>query len=209
MPGVKVAEGDVVCGRALGPAITAVDCTSETALPSDLVAEHIAPSASDWTPADVGIGSGGCELLAQHHEIVAIDSTGIETPDMTLIADFVPVDFTGSLGLRVACSLSGSCVDIALYSDNSYELDEGNQNNNWKTLTSGPLVFAHLRPDAENRLILRFADGRASVYLNGVEFTSTAPDLPQESGYIGFYADNEESSQIEHVQLKRLYAFTP
>jgi hypothetical protein len=37
--------------------------------------------------------------------------------------------------------------------------------------------------------------------------TQTTPDLPQESGFIGFYVDNEESSQAEHVQLRRLYAF--
>jgi hypothetical protein len=104
MPGKDVAEGDSLCGRRLGPSITSADCTSGATLPSDLTAEHIPPAATDWTPADVAMDAGGCELLAQHKEIVAIDSTGEETPDITLVADFVPVDYVGAIGLRLACT---------------------------------------------------------------------------------------------------------
>ncbi len=207
LPGSPVTEGETVCGRRVGLSITSVDCVSSRTLPSDLVAEHIAPSASAWTPTDVGMDIGGCELVAQQGEIVAIDSTSDEPSGMTLIADFAAVDSTGSVGLRLACAQDASCIDIALYPDGTYELDEGDRSGNWKTLKSGALVFSRVRPHVESRLILRFVDGVASVYLNGFEITHVTPDLTQQPGFIGFYADDGDGSQSEHVQLRRMYAF--
>jgi hypothetical protein len=205
MPGEGLHAGDTVCGRRLGSSLVSTDCS--TALPPELVAEHIPAGSSDWAPADIGMDTGGCELLAQKGEIVAVDSADIQPSIVTEVADFVPSDFTGSVGLRVACTEEASCVDIALYPDGTFELDEGVPGSDWKELTSGPMVFSRVRPEVENRLILRFADGVATVYLNGYELTHAKPDIGQHDGYIGFYADNDDSASTEHVQLRRFFVF--
>ena len=207
MAGGSLAEGDTLCGRKLGISIASADCTNLSALPPGLVAEHIQGTGSDWSPADVGMDSGGCEIAAQTKEIVAVDSAGVEPPVIVMIADFIPVEASGTVGLRLACSTSASCVDIGIFPDQSYSLDEGAANDTWKNLTSGPLVFTQLRVGLENRLILRFAGGVASVFLNGYEVTHATPTHNQLSGYFGFYAQNDESTTVEHVRLHRLYVF--
>ncbi len=207
LAGASVAEGATVCGRKLGLSIVSTDCTKISALPSSLVAVHIQGTGNDWSPADVGLDSSGCELTAQPDEIVAINSNDVQSPVIVLIADFVPIDASGAVGLRLACSTSASCVDIGIYPDQAYSLDEAASKDTWKNLTHGPLVFTQLNVGRENRLILRFAGGVASVYLNGFEVTHATPTQAQLSGYFAFYAQNEASTAVEHITLHRLYVF--
>ena len=205
--GHALAQGDSLCGRELGSPLVFADCTTQTSLPTALVAEMTSASGgSTWTPANVGMDSGGCEMVAQPDQNVAIDSTEVADASVVLVADFVPADATGSLGVRIACSQDGSCLDVMLNGDETYSLAEGVPNADWKTLKEGSLANAYLRYGHENRLIIRFAGGVVSVFLNGYEVTHAQPDIPQESGYYGFYVDNGDSKP-ERVQLHRMYVF--
>ena len=209
MAGGAVAEGATVCGRKLGVSLVSLDCTSATSLPSTLTAQEIATPNADWTPADVAMDQQGCAMTAQVDQDLAIESADVAPPDMVVIADFVPADTRGSVGLRLACTQDGSCVDISLYADDeSFSLDEGTPGvDSWKNLKTGPLVLAYMRQNQPNRMILRFVNGVASVFLNGYLVTEATPDLTQSSGYYGFYVDDQQASAAEHVRLRSLYAF--
>jgi hypothetical protein len=209
MAGGAVAEGTTVCGRKLGASLVSLDCTSASSLPSSLVAEESASANADWTPADVGMDQQGCEMVAQPDEDLAIDSADDAPPQLVVIADFVPADARGGIGLRLGCTQDGSCIDISLYADDeSFSLDEGTPGaDTWKNLKSGPLVLAYIHFNKPNRVILRYVDGVASVFLNGYSVTDATPDIAQGSGSFGFYVDDQQASSAEHVQLRNLYAF--
>jgi len=210
MAGGAVAEGSTVCGRKLGLSFVSLDCTSSSSLPPSLVAEEIATPNADWTPADVGIDRQGCQMVAQPDEDLAIDSEDVAPPELVVIADFVPADARGGVGLRLACTQDGSCIDISLYADDeSFSLDEGTPgaSGTWKNLTSGPLVLGYMHFNKPNRVILRYVDGVASVFLNGYSVTEAKPDIAQSTGYFGFYVDDGQASAADHVQLRGLYVF--
>jgi hypothetical protein len=151
--------------------------------------------------------SRGCSMLAQPDQDVAVDSTDVAAANVVVVADFVPQDSTGSVGLRIACTADGSCLDVMVNSDETYSLAEGVPNGDWKDLSDGSLILGYMRYGQANRLILRFAGGVASVYLNGYELTHTKPDLAQVSGYFGFYVEDGGSSKAEQVLLQRMYVF--
>lgn len=208
LPGSHLAEGDFVCGMKLGVSYLTADCTASRSIPSEIEAQQIASLGADWTPADVGADAGGCELAAQPGQILELDSKGLESPDIVLIADFVPINRVGGLGLRIACIQSASCIDISIYSDDSFSLDEGQTGNDgWKNITEGSLGAARVRVGEPNRLILRYSLGVAYVFLNGVAVTHGTPTFGQLSGYAGFYIDDEQSTVPEQAQLRQLYAF--
>ncbi len=209
MAGAPVAEGSSVCGRNLGSSLVSLDCTSASSLPSSLVAEELATPNADWTPADVGIDQQGCQMVAQPDEDLAIDSADDAPPDLVVIADFVPADARGGVGLRLGCTQDGSCIDISLYADDeSFSLDEGTPGvDSWKNLKTGPLVLAYIHFNKPNRVILRYVGGVASVFLNGYAVTEATPDIVQNAGPFGFYVDDRQSSSADHVQLRTLYAF--
>jgi hypothetical protein len=206
-PGHGLAEGDTVCGRTLGTLVVSADCTTLTSLPDALTAEAATGTSPDWKPADVGIDSSGCSMLAQPDQDVAIDSTDEMSANIVVIADFVPKDSTGSLGLRIACSQNGSCIDVSLSGDETYSLDEGIPNAGWKHLTDGSSGLGYVHYAQANRLILWYAGGVAAVYLNGYELTRATPDITQVSGYFGFYVDDGGGSKTEQVLLQRMYVF--
>jgi hypothetical protein len=208
LPGSHLAEGDLVCGRKLGASYLTADCTASNSVPPEVDAIQIASAGADWTPADIGADAGGCELAANPDQIVELDSKDLESPNTVLIADFVPINHVGGLGLRLACIQSASCVDISLYSDGTFSLDEGKTGSDgWKNITEGSLGLATLKVGQPNRLILRYSLGVAYVFLNGVPVTHGAPTFGQLSGYAGFYIDDQQSPSPEHVQLRQLYAF--
>jgi hypothetical protein len=208
MAGGAATQGTSVCGRKLGFPVVGVDCTAISTLPSALVAEEVASATADWSPADVGIDQHGCEMVAQPDEDLAIDSSDIASPDIVMIADFVPLNALGGVGLRLACTQDGSCIDVSIFSDESFSLDEGTTGqDSWKNLTQGSLVFGTMHFNQQNRLILRFVDGVASVFLNGYLVTQATPDIAQSSGFFGFYISDQESSAAEKVQLQRLLIF--
>ena len=204
----EVAEGTSVCGQKLGFPLVRAECTTITALPSSLVAEEISPPSSDWTPADIGIDQQGCEMVAQPDADLAIDSADIASPDIVMIADFVPLNALGRVGLRLGCTQDGSCIDISIFADETFSLDEGTPGDSWKNLTTGSLVLGYMHFNQPNRLILRFVDGVASVFLNGYAVTQAKPDIAQSSGYFGFYVDDQQTSVAEKVQLRRLLVFS-
>jgi len=206
--GGSVAEGTSVCGRKLGFPVVGAECSAISALPSSLVAEEVTSASGDWTPADIGIDQQGCEMVAQPDVDLAIDSSDIASPDLVMIADFDPLNAVGGVGLRLACTQDGSCIDVLIYSDETFSLDEGTTGqDSWKNLTKGSLVFGAMHFNQQNRLILRFVDGAASVFLNGYLVAQATPDIAQTPGYFGFYVDNEQSSVAENVQLSRLLVF--
>jgi hypothetical protein len=205
--GAHVAEGDTLCGRQLGASLIAADCTRMTSLPSDLTADELATPTADWTPTDVGLDSTGCQMVAQPDQDVEIRSAATTEPDVVVVADFVPIDQSGGVGLRLGCTQEGSCIDVTIYSDESFSLDEGVPNADWKNLKQGGLALGYMRFGQPNRLILRFAGGDAYVYLNGYEVARATPDIAQQSGYAGFYVDDQQSTKSERVQLRQIYVF--
>lgn len=207
MPGAALTAGESLCGGKLGVSLLSVDCTAATALPSGIVAEQTSASSQDWTAADIGMDSSGCEMAAQPDVDLGIDSSEVQPADLVLVADFVPLDVAGSVGARLACSDTGSCLDVLIDSQETYSLAEGVPSDGWKTLKEGPLALAYLRTGAANRLILRFAGGVVSVFLNGYELAHATPDLVQVSGFLGFYVDNEQSTKTDRVQLRQMYVF--
>jgi hypothetical protein len=200
-------EGDVFCGTKLGVSYLSADCRQSNSLPSEVQASQVTSPSTDWSAADVGVDSGGCELAAKPNQTVEIDSTGEISPDIVLVADFIPLNLAGGVGLRLACTQSASCVDVTLYADDSFSLDEGTSNNTWKNISQGPLILTHLHVGSLNRFVLRFALGVATVYLNGYEVTKGTPTQSQVSGPIGFYLDDQQSSAGEKAQLRTLDAF--
>ena len=206
--GSPLTEGATLCGRQLGSSLVAADCTSLTSLPSELTAEETLSPNADWTPADVGMDSSGCHMDPAPKVDIAIDSNDEAQPNLVIVADFVPVNSVGSVGVRVACSTDGSCLDVMINGDETYSLAEGVPNGGWDDLKDGGLVDSRMHFGKPNRLIMRFVDGVVTVYLNGSEVTHTTPDRAQTSGFYGFYADNSgDGTLTQHVQLHQLYVF--
>ncbi len=205
--GSRLAEGDLFCGTKLGVSYLSADCTQSTTLPSEVAASQVTSPSTDWSVADVGVDSGGCELAAKPNQSVEIDSTGEISPDIVLVADFVPLNHEGGVGLRLACTQSTSCIDVTVYADDSFSLDEGTANNTWRNISQGPLILTHLHVGSLNRFVLRFALDVVTVYLNGYEVTHGTPTQSQMSGPVGFYLDDQQSSAGEQAQLRTLDAF--
>jgi hypothetical protein len=208
-PGLRPFSGQTFCAQVLGSSYLAADCMGSAGLPNGLEAQQEAGAHGTWSAAEVASDAGGCELNAQPDQTVSVATSDIEPAGVVVVADFVPVNRVGSVGIELACIRTGSCIDITIYSDGAFSLDEGAANDTWKNISKGPLPLLSpgLRLGQLNRLVLRLGGGVAAAFLNGIEVTHGRPTITQVDGYATFYAYNIHKTTAEHLQLRQLYVF--
>jgi hypothetical protein len=208
-PGAALTSGDSLCGGTLGDEYLLADCTLIAGTPPgiDVWQKTYKPNESDWTRTSVSTGSSGCNLSAAPDTDVSFDSSSYQPATTVVIADFTFEASEGSVGIQLACSEEAGCVDISMFSEGLYSLDEGRPHDGWNNLTKGVSLGSTFRKGVPNRMILRLNGRRASVFLNGAGVTQASTKLDQSAGYVTFYLDNRGGSAIETVWLQRMYVF--
>lgn len=208
--GAALTPGDTLCGGKLGAEHVLADCTVASGTPDgiDVWQKNYAPTEGEWVTSSVTTGPAGCNLAASPDTDVSFDTSDQEPAATVAVADFTLTDRIGGIGLQLACSQAASCVDISMYSDGYYSLDEGRPHGGWDNMAKGYVSFGGpIRTQRANRLILRLTGHSAEVWVNGVQLASGATKRDQSSGYVDFYLDNRHSRIIESVWLQRLYVF--
>ena len=208
-PGAALSPGKSLCGGTLGYEYLLADCTLTDGVPSGIEVwkKNYKPTESDWAKTTVTTGSDGCSLAAPPEVDVSFD-TAVEMPPTTVVvADFAYESSAGSVGIQLACSQAASCVDISMFEEGLYTLDEGRPNDGWDTLTKGLAYGVTFRTGAPNRMILRLNGRHVSAYLNGKGVTQANTSRVQSAGFVDFYIDNRGGPNTEAVRLQRLYVF--
>jgi len=208
-PGAALSEGKSLCGGTLGSEYLVADCTLTEGTPSGVVVwkKSYKPTEGDWTKTTATTGSDGCNLSAPPDVDVSFDTADKQPPTTVVVADFTYEASAGSVGIQLACSQAASCVDISMFQEGLYRLDEGRPNDGWDSLAKGVAFGVTFRAGAPNRMILRLSGRHVSVYLNGRGVTEADTSRIQSSGYVDFYIDNRGGPATEEVWLQRLYVF--
>ena len=208
-PGVALSEGKSLCGGTLGSEYLLADCTLTEGTPSGAVLwkKSYKPTEGDWMKTTATTGSDGCKLSAPPDVDVRFDTATHQPPTTVVVADFTYVANAGSVGIQLACSEAASCVDISMFQEGLYTLDEGRPNDGWDSLSKGVAFGATFREGAANRMILRLHGRHVSVYLNGRGVTQADVSRIQSPGFVDFYIDNRGGPGTETVWLQRLYVF--
>lgn len=208
-PGAALSEGQNLCGGVLGIEYLLADCTLSQGAPAGVQVwrKTYKPTQGDWQKTTVASGSDGCDLSAPPNVDVSFDTEAEQPPTTVVVADFTYQASAGSIGIQLACSAAASCVDIDMYQEGLYSLDEGRPNDGWDKLTKGVALGVTFRSAGPNRLILRLQGKHVSVYLNGTGVTHANTSRVQSSGIVDFYLDNRGEPTTETVLLQRLYVF--
>jgi hypothetical protein len=208
-PGAALSEGKSLCGGTLGSEYLLADCTLTEGAPSGIEVwkKSYKPTEGDWARTTVTTGSRGCNLAAAPDVDVSFETADQLPPTTVVVADFTYEASAGSVGIQLACSQGASCVDISMFDEGLYSLDEGRPNDGWDTLTKGVAFGVTFGAGAPNRLILRLNGRHVSVYLNGRGIAQADTSRVQSSGYVDFYLDNRGGPGTETVRLQRLYVF--
>ena len=208
-PGNALSEGKVLCGGTLGAEYLLADCTLTAGTPSGVVVwkKSYKPTEGEWTRTTTTTGSDGCNLSAPPNVDVSFDTADEQPPSTVVVADFTYEPSAGSIGIQLACSQVASCIDISMFQEGLYTLDEGRPNDGWDHLTKGVAFGATFREGAPNRMIVRLSGRHVSVYLNGRGITQADANRIQTSGYVDFYLDNRGGPDTQTVWLQRLYVF--
>jgi hypothetical protein len=208
-PGAALSAGTSLCGGTLGSEYLLADCTLTDSQPSGIEVwkKSYKPTEGDWAKTTVTTGSDGCNLAASPDVDVSFDSAVELPPTTVVVADFTYEANAGSVGIQLACSESASCVDISMFQEGLYSLDEGRPNDGWDTLTKGVAFGVTFRTGSPNRMIVRLNGRHVSVYLNGKGITQADTSRVQSSGFVDFYTDNRGGTDVETVRLQRLYVF--
>jgi len=208
-PGAALSEGKLLCGGTLGSEYLLADCTLTEGVPSGIEVwkKSYKPKEGDWAKTGVTSGSDGCNLAAPADVDVSFETADELPPTTVVVVDFTYEASAGAVGIQLACSQGGSCVDISMFDEGLYSLDEGRPNDGWDRLTKGVAFGVTFRTGAPNRLILRLNGRHASVYLNGRGITQADTSRVQSPGYVDFYLDNRGGPGTEAVRLQRLYVF--
>jgi hypothetical protein len=208
-PGAALSEGKSLCGGTLGSEFLLADCTLTEGAPSGIEVwkKSYKPTEGDWAKTAVTAGSNGCNLAAPPDIDVSFETADELPPTTVVVADFTVEASAGSVGIQLACSQGASCVDISMFDEGLYSLDEGRPNDGWDTLRKGVAFGVTFRAGAPNRLILRLNGRHVSVYLNGRGIAQADTSRVQSSGYVDFYLDNRGGLETETVRLQRLYVF--
>jgi hypothetical protein len=208
-PGAALSEGKSLCGGTLGSEYLLADCTLTAGTPSGIQVweKSYKPTEGDWTKTTVTAGSDGCNLAAPPDVDLSFDTASKQPAKTVVVADFTYAASAGSVGIQLACSQSASCVDISMFQEGLYSLDEGRPNDGWDRLSKGLAFGVTFRQGAPNRMILRLSGRHVSVYLNGKGVTQADTSRVQSPGIVDFYLDNRGGPDTEMVWLQRLYVF--
>lgn len=208
-PGAALSEGEMLCGGALGTEYLLADCTLTEGAPAGVQAwkKSYKPTVGVWQKTTVASSADGCDLSAQPNVDVSLDTSDEQPPSTVVVADFTYGEAAGSIGIQLACSAAASCVDIDMFQEGLYSLDEGRPNDGWDKLSKGVALGVTFRTDRPNRLILRLKGKHVSAYLNGTGVTQADTSRVQSSGGVDFYVDNRGEPIKETVLLQRLYVF--
>jgi hypothetical protein len=212
--GAPVAEGDDACVRSLGRSRYGVDCTKlASGTPQGLDAADAQAGSSTWTPVTLRADVRGCAVaVVPDHQTDVRVSSG-EWVEGVVIADFVPTDSSGAIGIQVACS-TDSCTEFTVWGNGDYSLAQRRSNGDFNILvyaTMGQEGYrtSLLRIGAANRVILKLKAGHVQVFMNGREVASASPRQPPGSGPALFYVDDRDSKAAATVELQRLFVFEP
>lgn len=208
-PGNALTEGQTLCGGMLGTEYLLADCTLTEGAPAgaQVWRKSYKPTVGDWQKTTVASGADGCNLSAPPNVDVSFDTVDDQPPTTVVVADFTYGEAAGSVGIQLACSAAASCVDIDMFQEGLYSLDEGRPNDGWDKLTKGVALGVTFRTNEPNRLILRLKGKHVSAYLNGTGITQADTSRVQSSGDVDFYVDNRGEPVTETVLLQRLYVF--
>ncbi len=209
-PGAALTSGEGLCGARLGSEHVLADCTVSAGTPDgiDVWQKNYAPTEGDWMQSTVTSGPAGCNLAASPQTDVSFDTSNEEPAQTVVIADFTVTANTGAIGIQLACSEAASCIDISVYSDGYYSLDQGKPHDGWDRLSKGYVSFgAPMRMDRANRMILSLSGSSVAVWINGVLLTTGRTTREQSSGFVDFYLDNRDGKATESVWLQRMYVF--
>lgn len=209
-PGAALASGEQLCGGRLGTEFVLADCMLTSGTPDgiDVWQKSYSPTEGSWMHSTVNTGPAGCNLAASPDTDVSFDTKDQEPASTVVVADFTVTDLTGGIGIQLACSDEAGCVDISVYSDGFYSLDEGIPHDGWDNLTKGYISFGSpIKTDRANRMILRLTGNTAEVWINDELLTRGTTKRVQTSGFVDFYVDNRDGKALESVWLRRLYVF--
>ena len=209
-PGAALSEGETLCGGKLGGEYLLADCTLTDGTPPGVTVwkKSFKPTEGDWTKTTATTSPDGCNLSAPPDVDISFDTADEQPPATVVVADFRYEASAGSVGIQLACSKAASCVDISMFQEGLYSLDEGRPNDDgWDTLSKGVAFGVTFRQGAPNRMILRLSGRHVSVYLNGRGITQADTSRLQTSGHVDFYIDNRGGPGTETVWLQRLYVF--
>lgn len=209
-PGAPLSSGDSLCGGTLGIEDVMADCTLASGAPAGMTLwqkTYDGNNASDWTKTSVSSSPDGCNLSAAPNVYLSFETTARQPAETVVVADFVWEASQNNVGLRLACSAEASCVDLSMFSEGLFSLDEGRPNDGWDTLSKGFSLAAAFRQGSPNRMILRLHGRHVSGYLNGVDVVQADTHRVQSPGYVDFYLDNRDATVNETVWLQRLYVF--
>lgn len=166
-------------------------------------------TASDWTKTTVSSTSQGCNLSADPNVFLEFETSARQRAEVVVVADFVWEASENDVGLRLACTAEASCVDLSMFSEGLYSLDEGRPNDGWDNLGKGVSFAGAFRQRNANRMILRLNGRHVSAFLNGADVVEADTHRVQSSGFVDFYLDNRDATANvnETVWLQRMYVF--
>ena len=209
-PGVALSSGASLCGGTLGTEDMLADCTVSDGAPAGITMwqkTYQGNTSSDWAKTSVSSTSQGCNLSADPNVFLEFETSARQQPETVVVADFVWEASQNNVGLRLACSAEASCVDLSMFSEGLYSLDEGRPNDGWDNLSKGVSFGSTFREGSANRMILRLRGRHVSAFLNGADVAEADTHRVQSSGFVDFYLDNREATVNETVWLQRMYIF--
>ncbi len=208
-PGAALSTGDSLCGGKLGSEELLADCTLGDSTPSGIQVwtKSYAPSEGPWLMTTATANSEGCNLAAGPEVLLTFSTKDEQPASAVVVADFKYLTSDNDIGLQVACGQAG-CVDISLYPDGQYSLDEGRPDEaGWDRLSRGFALRSSFLTGESNRMILRLQGRHVSVFINGFRVTQADTKRLESSGFVEFYLDNSDGKTTETVRLQRLYVF--
>ena len=209
-PGSALASGETLCGGTLGSEYMLADCTVVDSAPNGIQVwtKSYTPSEGPWLMTDVTANAEGCDLSAGPDIYMTFETKDERPPSVVVVADFTYVSSDNNIGMRLACTSDAGCIDMSMFPEGLYSLDEGRPNDTgWDRLSKGFAFGTTFRTGQPNRMILRLQGRRVSAFLNGAAVTQADTKRLETSGFVEFYLDNTDGPTTEVVRLQRLYIF--
>ena len=186
------------CGLKPLALVTALDCTSVTALPAPLKAvswDFTKQAAS--AAGTLSIDGAGCHLAVPTYNVSSeLDSsTKVDPSSVLMVADFQQPQGNMDVGLSYGCDDTG-CITTDLFTIDSsvYVGEDDNSKLGSQTVNTRLGV---------NRLVLAIQGSKIQAWFNGTLIATEASARSHLAGYYEFWVVDDDKTQPIELQLMR------
>jgi hypothetical protein len=184
------------CGFKPTATVTALDCTSVTALPGPLKAESFDATGKASQLGTFSIDNVGCHLMTPTYGVSSqLDSSAkVDRSNILMVVDFQEPQSDADVGLSYGCDDIG-CITTDLFTvDSSVYIGE-DANDKLVSQTVHPVLGV-------NRLVLVIQGYQVKSWFNGTLIATETASRQHDAGYYQLWVVNAQKSDPQPVELQ-------